>query len=146
MQLIILIGIPGCGKSTFYKEQFFNSHLRLSLDLLNTRNKEQRFLNLTLSLQQRVVIDNTNVLREERNKYITQAKEKRYEVVGYYFDSNLSDCLERNEKRSGKDRIEKVGVIAKFKQLQPPSFDEGFDKLYFVKIERDQFNVKSILP
>ena len=112
--------------------------------VLITRNKEQRFLNLALSLQQRVVIDNTNVLREERNKYITQAKEKRYEVVGYYFDSNLSDCLERNEKRSGKDRIKKVGVIAKFKQLQPPSFDEGFDKLYFVKIEGDQFNGKSI--
>lgn len=144
MQIIMFVGIPGCGKSTFYKEQFFNSHLRISLDLLNTRNKEQRFLNLALSLQQRVVIDNTNVLREERNKYITQAKENRYEVVGYYFDSNLSDCLERNEKRSGKDRIEKVGVIAKFKQLQPPSFDEGFDKLYFVKIEGDQFNVKSI--
>jgi predicted kinase len=146
MQLIIFVGIPGCGKSTFYKEQFFNSHLRISLDLLNTRNKEQRFLNLALSLQQRVVIDNTNVMREERNKYVTQAKEKRYEVVGYYFDSNLSDCLERNEKRSGKDRIEKVGVIAKFKQLLPPSFDEGFDKLYFVKIEGDQFSVKSIVP
>jgi len=140
----MFVGIPGCGKSTFYKEQFFNSHLRLSLDLLNTRNKEQRFLNLALSLQQRVVIDNTNVSREERNKYITQAKEKRYEVVGYYFDSNISDCLQRNEKRSGKDRIAKVGVIAKFKQLQPPSFDEGFDKLYFVKIDGDQFNVKTI--
>ncbi len=142
----MFVGIPGCGKSTFYKEQFFSSHLRLSLDLLNTRNKEQRFLNLALSLQQRVVVDNTNVLREERNKYITQAKEKRYEVVGYYFESILSDCLQRNEKRSGKDRIEKIGVIAKFKQLQPPSFDEGFDKLYFVKIEGDHFNVKSIVP
>ena len=139
MQLIIFVGIPGCGKSTFYKEQFFNSHLRLSLDLLNTRNKEQRFLNLALSLQQRVVIDNTNVLREERNKYITQAKEKRYEVIGYYFESILSDCLQRNEKRIGKDRIEKVGVIAKFKQLQPPSLDEGFDTLYLIRIEGDQF-------
>jgi predicted kinase len=142
----MFVGIPGCGKSTFYKEQFFSSHLRLSLDLLNTRNKEQRFLNLALSLQQRVVIDNTNVLREERTKYITKAKEKRYEVIGYYFESILSDCLQRNEKRIGKDRIENVGVIAKFKQLQAPSFVEGFDKLYFVKIEGDQFNVKSIVP
>jgi hypothetical protein len=67
-------------------------------------------------------------------------------VIGYYFESILSDCLQRNEKRIGKDRIENVGVIAKFKQLQAPSFDEGFDKLYFVKIEGDQFNVKSIVP
>lgn len=144
MQLILFVGIPGCGKSTLYKDRFFNSYLRLSLDLLNTRNKEQRFLNLALSLQQRVVIDNTNVLREERSKYITQAKEKRYEVIGYHFESILSDCLQRSEKRIGKDRIENVGVIAKFKQLQAPSFDEGFDKLYFVKIEGDQFNVESI--
>jgi predicted kinase len=141
----MFVGIPGCGKSTFYKERFFSSHLRLSLDLLNTRNKEQRFLNLALSLQQRLVIDNTNVLREERSKYIAQAKEKRYEVIGYYFESILSDCLQRNEKRIGKDRIENVGVIAKFKQLHAPSFDEGFDKLYFVKIEGDQFIVKSIV-
>jgi predicted kinase len=145
MQLIMFVGIPGCGKSTFYKERFFSSHLRLSLDLLNTRNKEQHFLNLAFSLQQRVVIDNTNVLREERSKYIAQAKEKRYEVIGYFFESILSDCLQRNEKRIGKDRIKNVGVIAKFKQMQPPSLYEGFDKLYFVKIEEDQFNVKSIV-
>lgn len=146
MQLILFVGIPGCGKSTLYKERFFNSHMRLSLDLLNTRNKEQRFLDLAFSLQQRVVIDNTNVLKDERRKYITQAKENRYEVIGYYFESILQDCIKRNENRIVQDKIEKVGVIAKFKQLQPPSLDEGFDTLYFVKIEGDQFIVKSIVP
>lgn len=144
MQLILFVGIPGCGKSTFYKERFFNSHMRLSLDLLNTRNKEQRFLNLALSLQQRVVVDNTNVLKDERKKHITQAKENRYEVICYYFESILSDCLQRNESRIGKDKIERIGIAAKFKQLQPPSLDEGFDALYFVKTENDQFIVKSI--
>jgi predicted kinase len=144
MQLIMFVGIPGSGKSTFYKERFFNSHMRVSLDLLNTRNKEQRFLDLAFSLQQRVVIDNTNVTKMERSKYITQAKESRYEVIGYYFESVLSDCLQRNENRVGKDRIENAGVVAKSKQLQSPSVDEGFDALYFVKIEGGQFIVKSI--
>jgi predicted kinase len=146
MQLIVFIGIPGSGKSTFYKERFFNSHIRVSLDLLNTRNKEQRFLELAFSLQQRMVVDNTNVMKVERSKYITQAKENRYEVIGYYFESVLSDCLQRNENRVGKDKIERVGVAAKSKELQPPSLDEGFDKLYFVKIEADQFIVKTIVP
>jgi len=40
MQIIIFIGIPASGKSSFYKELFFNSHIRISMDLLNTRNKE----------------------------------------------------------------------------------------------------------
>jgi predicted kinase len=146
MQLILFIGIPGSGKSTFYKERFFNSHTRISLDLLNTRNKEQRFLDLAFSLQQRIVIDNTNVLKEERAKYIIQARLNRYDVIGYYFECNLTDCLHRNENRVGNDKIEKAGVIAKFKQLQPPSLDEDLDALYFVKIEQDQFVIKSIKP
>jgi predicted kinase len=146
MQLILFVGIPGSGKSTFYKERFFNSHMRVSLDLLNTRNKEQRFLDLAFSLQQRLVIDNTNVLKEERRRYITQAKKNRYEVIGYHFESILPDCIRRNENRIGKDKIERVGVMAKFKQFLSPSLDEGFDMLYFVKIEGDQFVVKSIVP
>lgn len=44
MEGIIFIGIQASGKSSFYKEKFFNSHLRVSLDLLNTRNKENQIL------------------------------------------------------------------------------------------------------
>ncbi|MCB9352743.1 MAG: ATP-binding protein, partial [Lewinellaceae bacterium] len=32
MEGILFIGIQASGKSTFYKERFFNSHLRISLD------------------------------------------------------------------------------------------------------------------
>jgi predicted kinase len=144
MQLILFVGIPGCGKSTFYKERFFNTHMRISLDLLNTRNKEKRFMNLAFTLQQRFVVDNTNVSKAERSSYIAQAKGNHYKVVGYYFDSLLSDCLQRNENRRGNEKIEKVGVITKFKQLQLPSLEEGFDELYFVKIEGDEFIVNPL--
>jgi predicted kinase len=144
MQLILFVGIPGCGKSTFYKERFFNTHMRISLDLLNTRNKEKRFMNLAFTLQQRFVVDNTNVSKADRSSYIAQAKRNHYRVVGYYFDSLLSDCLQRNENRRGNEKIEKVGVITKFKQLQLPSLEEGFDELYFVKIEGDEFIVNPL--
>jgi predicted kinase len=144
MQLIILIGIPGCGKSTFYKERFFNTHLRISLDLLHTRNKERQFLDLAFSLQQRMVIDNTNVLKDERMRYLHQGKANRYEVIGYYFESTLAECIQRNENRTGKDRINKAGVIAKYTLLQPPTFDEGFDMLYVVKTDDDQFMIKPL--
>jgi hypothetical protein len=33
MEEIIFVGIQASGKSTFYKEKFFNSHLRISNDL-----------------------------------------------------------------------------------------------------------------
>ena len=34
MEAIIFTGIQATGKSTFYKQNFFNSHVRISLDLL----------------------------------------------------------------------------------------------------------------
>lgn len=99
-------------------------------------------MRLAFALQQRLVLDNTNVTKSERSSYITQAKAVKYMVTGYYFESNLSACLLRNEKRLGKEKIENVGVISKYKALELPSYDEGFDDLYYVKIENDQFIIK----
>ena len=44
MEGVIFIGIQASGKSTFYIENFFDTHVRISMDLLNTRNKELQFL------------------------------------------------------------------------------------------------------
>lgn len=142
MQGIIFIGIQGSGKSTFYKNQFFNSHVRISLDLLNTRNKEEQLLSKCLELQQRVVIDNTNPTQSDRSKYIQQFKAKKYKVIGYYFKSNLKKSLARNAQRSGKARIPDVGVISTYKKLELPTFNEGFDELFYVEIIDNLFEIK----
>lgn len=141
MELIMLIGIQGSGKSSFYKTYFFNTHMRMSLDLLNTRNKLQQFTHLGFGLHQRMVLDNTNVTRDKRMQYIEQAKAFKYTVTGYYFESKIAVCLERNEQRIGKEKINKAGVIAKHRALELPGYAEGFDKLYYVNIEDNQFKI-----
>lgn len=70
MEALIFCGIQATGKSTFYKERFFNSHVRISMDLLNTRHKEKRFLDMCIELQQRFVVDNTNPTIADRQRYI----------------------------------------------------------------------------
>jgi predicted kinase len=70
MEAIIFVGLPGSGKSSFYKERFFNSHVRISLDLLKTRHRETRILDVCLETDQRFVIDNTNPTRAERSRFI----------------------------------------------------------------------------
>ena len=77
MEAIIFIGLPGSGKSSFYKERFFNSHVRISLDLLKTRYREDRLLDVCLETDQRFVIDNTNPTKAERSKYIKAVKSAR---------------------------------------------------------------------
>ncbi|MDL2321544.1 ATP-binding protein, partial [Desulfosarcina sp. OttesenSCG-928-B08] len=66
MEAIIFCGIQASGKSTFYLERFFKTHVRISLDLLRTRNRENRFLSLCLETGQHFVVDNTNPTRSDR--------------------------------------------------------------------------------
>ncbi|MFK7935618.1 MAG: hypothetical protein AB8G22_19035, partial [Saprospiraceae bacterium] len=77
MEGIIFIGLQGSGKSTFYKEKFFDKYLRISMDMLNTRNKERQILEKCLDLQQCVVIDNTNPTREVRASYSEKFHQKK---------------------------------------------------------------------
>ncbi len=137
MEMIIFTGIPASGKSSFYKELFFNSHVRISMDLLNTRNKENRLMQYCFETQSKMVIDNTNVTRESRKKYIESAKQNKYQIIGYFFESSVPDCLERNRNRKGA--INEIGIKAKYKDLEKPGPEEGFDKIFTVKIVNNTF-------
>lgn len=140
--MIIFCGIQATGKSTFYKERFFNSHIRISMDLLNTRNKESKFLELAFATQSRVVIDNTNPARTDREKYIALANANRYKIVGYYFQSKLDVAIERNKTRMGKEKISDAGLRGTYAKLQIPAVDEGFHELYYVELTNNTFTIK----
>lgn len=143
MQAILFCGLQASGKTTFFKDQFFNTHIRISLDQLNTRNKEDQFIQLCLSLQQPFVIDNTNPTKADRIKYISKAKVHKFKVIGYYFQSRLADSLSRNRLRMGKANIPEAGIKATYSKLELPSFEEGFDELYYVEIENNVFTIKA---
>src|SRR5215468_2175144 len=74
MEAVILIGIQGTGKSTFCRERFFSTHIRLNLDMLRTRHRENLLFKACLDAKQPVVIDNTNVGAVERAGYIADAR------------------------------------------------------------------------
>lgn len=137
MQAIIFIGIQATGKSTFYKQKFFGSHVHISLDLLRTRHREKVFLEACLQTQQPFVVDNTNPTHQNRQRYIELAKARNYEVVGYYFESKIKDAITRNNQRSGKACIPEKGIKGTYNQLVLPSFTEGFDQLFFVRFNKE---------
>ncbi len=134
MEAVIFIGIQATGKSSFYKERFFATHVRINLDMLKTRHREGILLRACVAAQQSFVVDNTNVLARERARYIALAKPAGFRVSGYYFPSRLQDALARNRQRELAAPIPDMGVIAKYGSLQPPSLEEGFDVLYTVRI------------
>lgn len=56
MECVILIGVQGAGKTSFFKERFFTTHVRISLDLLKNRQRQQKSLAACLDADQRFVI------------------------------------------------------------------------------------------
>lgn len=135
MEVIIFIGIQACGKSTFYKRQFVDTHIRINLDMLRTRNREKILFNACLDAKQPCVIDNTNVLLEERARYISLAKEHKFHVVGYHFRSNVAASLERNQSRPMHQVVPEKAILGTYRRLQLPQLTEGFDLLHYVTID-----------
>jgi hypothetical protein len=89
--------------------------VRISLDLLRTRERESALLDTCLRIQQRFVIDNTNVTAAERARYILPSRAAKFRVIGYFFEPDRKATLKR---------------------LEPPRRSEGFDHLYRVWILR----------
>ena len=142
MQLIIFTGVQASGKSSFYLLNLYHSHLRINLDMLKTRHRENIIFEACLTSKTKMVIDNTNPTREDRARYIGRAKDAGFEVISYYFETDLNSTLERNSYRTGKANIPEVGVRATYKKLEIPSLDEGFDEVFKVKIVANgEFNI-----
>ena len=139
MEAILFIGIQASGKSSFYSSRYFNSHIRISLDLLNTRNKQQLLLDYCFKTQSRFVVDNTNLTRDERKHIIDKALLNKYKITGYYFQSKLSDAISRNERRLGKARIPERGIRGAYNKLELPNMEEGFDELFYVSLKENEF-------
>jgi len=144
MECIIFTGLQASGKSSFYLENFYKTHIRINLDMLKKRPREDIFLQACVDGNQRVVIDNTNPTSEERQKYIKLFKPNHFKIIGYYFDIELDLCLERNSKREGKENIPERGVKSTFYKMSRPQYSEGYDKIYRVFIENSSVVVEEI--
>jgi predicted kinase len=134
MEAVLFVGIQGSGKTSFYRERFFDSHIRISLDMLKTRRREELLLAACLQGKQPFVVDNTNPLPTDRARYIEPARAIGFRVIAYFFETNLRDAIRRNNQRAGKQRIPVPGVASTFRKLQAPTMEEGFDELYTVRL------------
>ena len=133
MQAIIFCGIQGAGKTTFYLERFFATHVRISMDMLRTRRREELLLKACIEGKTQFVVDNTNPTIVERAVYIAPARAAGFRIVGYYFAAKPTEAMERNARRAGAAQVPVPGLLGTYKRLQIPSLAEGFDELHYVR-------------
>lgn len=134
MQAVIFVGIQASGKSTFFKERFFDTHVRISRDLLRTRNRERILLAACTEARQPFVVDNTNPRAEERAVYAAAARAAKFQVVCYYFRTETRAAIGRNNRREGRARVPIPGLLGTYKKLQEPHTGEGYDEVYVVTL------------
>ncbi len=144
--VVLTIGLPGSGKTTWFKRR---GVVPLSSDLLRTLLfddiTEQRWQGLVFStlrslLRARLIakmpwnyVDATNLSPHERRQWIKMAKSFGYDVHAVFFDVPLEVCLERNRKR---ERTVSEDVMKKMaERLRAPDFKEGFSKITVVRVK-----------
>ena len=142
MEAIIFTGLQASGKSSFYKERFFDTHLRINLDMLRTRNREGLLLQACLEMKQPFVVDNTNPTAADRARYVGPARLARFRVVAYYFQPDVQGSRARNDLRTGKARVPVGAIYGTAGRLQPPSWEEGFHAIYDVWLVDGGFRVE----
>ncbi len=134
MRAAIFIGIQASGKSSFYRKALEGmGYVQISMDLLHNRNREEALIRESIAADRNVAIDNTNPTRAERKRYLDILSEAGCPVDGYFFQSIVRECIGRNAQREG--RVPERAIAATSNKLEMPSLEEGFDKLYFVKMD-----------
>ena len=124
--MIIIIGIPGAGKSTLV-EQLFPLHECVSLDALPERgqNSEDKLLFKLCERGANIVIDKANIDKITRIRYINMAKEHNYDSIqAVILDTSYDAACARNATRK---RHVPPGVIKDYAQkFEWPKIEEGY--------------------
>jgi predicted kinase len=138
--LVILIGIQGAGKTTFYNTYLSRTHEHLSLDTLKSRTKERsRFLDLIQDARN-IVVDNTNATREIRSLFVSVGLTAGYRVIGYHFKIEVSIAIERNRTRT--QPVPTAAIYATAKRMVEIQPDEGFHEIYTLN-SRNPYSLNS---
>ena len=126
-ELVVLVGIPASGK-TMVATTIFMNYTRINLDELKSRSREDEALRAASG---NIVIDNTNVTRETRKKYIDFAKQRGMKIRVVFLDVPPAFACKLNSRRERK--VPEQVIRDYHAKMEPPTVDEGFDEVDLMK-------------
>ena len=148
--LIMMCGIPGAGKTTWAQNHISSEDIYISRDEIRFKmlNESENYfahedevvkeffnrINETLEKGYNVFADATHITKGSRKKFMSQVQ--GYENLGIvYMDIPLCIALERNEERRQRAYVPRGVIRRMWNQLDIPSYEEGFDKIY--RVDKD---------
>ena len=140
---MLLVGLPGSGKSTWLKGKegvLSTDALRELLldDADNQHHNRLVFRVLRDLLKQRLEIarevtyvDATNLTPYERRPYIMLADSWGAEIEAVFFDVPMAECIRRNRARGRVVPEDVIHMMAE--RLVAPDLEEGFSNLTVIR-------------
>eukprot|EP01091_Cochliopodium_minus_P020133 TRINITY_DN869_c2_g1_i1.p1 TRINITY_DN869_c2_g1~~TRINITY_DN869_c2_g1_i1.p1 ORF type:complete len:412 (+),score=131.78 TRINITY_DN869_c2_g1_i1:64-1299(+) len=136
-ELILFVGSPAAGKSTFFRKHFEpKGYSWVNRDTLKTQAKCLKTATDEIKKGKSVVIDNTNPESKTRAEYIKLAEKNEIPVRCFYFDTPREIADHMNffrEKLIGTRRVPAIGFNMFKSKFEEPSTDEGIDEIIIVK-------------
>jgi predicted kinase len=145
MKVIVGVGVPGCGKTTYLKPLARESGMEyinpddIRQELTGSASDHSREVEVWNLVHSRLieslknsgaVVDATNTKVKDRRQLIELCEQKGVkEVIAYWFNLPLKVCIERNAKRQ---RIVPEHAVMKMHnrlKMNPPSIEEGFSEI-----------------
>jgi predicted kinase len=144
-ELVILVGLPGAGKTSFYRERFAATHVQVSKDVLRNRGDKQArqlvLIEQALAAGRSVVVDNVNATVADRAALIAAGRRHAAPARCYVLTTTRDECLRRNRARTGREHVPAVAIHAAAKRFDAPAIGEGFEDLWDVRAEAGGFAV-----
>lgn len=125
-EIIIMIGLPGSGKSTIAKQ--LHAYKIISGDQLKTTPKMLKATEEAIKDKQSVIIDATNPSKKKRAEFINIAKAYNIPVRCVHLTTSLEEAVYRNNNRAKDDpkqAVPKIVYNIYKKHFEEPSEDEG---------------------
>ncbi|HAG07974.1 MAG: hypothetical protein XD78_0785 [Desulfotomaculum sp. 46_296] len=140
-KLIVLIGPPAAGKSTWLHQ--FRGEVISTDDIRRDEFGVQydpllepavwwiayKRLSQALAVGKEVCFDATNTTKARRKPLISRGKQAGASIEAIVFLQDLDSLIERNAARPPGKRVPGEVIEAKYRELEMPSLEEGFDKI-----------------
>lgn len=153
LDIILVCGIPGAGKSYFSRKEFMGRERkrvnrkeirRLLYEMTNFGDKwsesrfssvdehlvkhtERKMIEHLLSGGEKVLVDNTSITADSRSLYVKIAKGMNKSIGVIFLDTDVNKCIERNRLLEDPSPERIIAKLSAEKSL--PVKAEGFNEI-----------------